>query len=307
MEGAFSFTKDGQTLNINFRKILPAAFFLPLFVFSIQGCSLTQFTINATSVIIDGGFEAMNRETDVVLASQALPTDLKLLDGLILESPDNEKLLLLGAQGYTSYALGFVEDSSNERASVFYLRARDYGLRILFENDDFKKGFSGDIEDFQKALDQLDGDDIPAVFWTANAWGSYMNLNRGNVDALVDLPKIEAMMNFVLKHDETFFYGGAHLFFGTILASLPALFGGDTASARIHFEKALQASDGKFLMVYFYYARYYAVMTQNKELFESLLHKVIDAPENLLPEQNLANEIARAKAADLLKHENDYF
>ena len=85
------------------------------------------------------------------------------------------------------------------------------------------------------------------------------------------------------------------------------MFGGDTASARTHFEKAIQASDGKFLMVYYYYARSYAVMTQNKDLFESLLHRVIDAPENLLPDQNLANEIAKMKATELLKHENDYF
>ena len=140
---------------------------------SIQGCGLfKQVTISATSVIIDGGFEAMNHETDLQLASQALPSDLKLLDGLILESPDNERLLLLGAQGYTSYALGFVEDSSKERASQFYLRGRDYGLRILFKNDDFKKCFDGDLENFQKSLDKLGEDDVPAVFWTANAWCS---------------------------------------------------------------------------------------------------------------------------------------
>lgn len=283
-----------------------APFYLIL-LFLFQGCSLTQLTISATSVIIDGGFMAMNRETDLQLASQALPSDLKLLDGLILESPDNERLLLLGAQGYTSYALGFVEDSSKERASLFYLRGRDYGLRILFKNDDFKKSFDGDLDNFQKSLDKLGDDDVPAVFWTANAWGSYMNLNRDNVDALADLPKVEAMMNFVLKHDEKFFYGGAHLFFGTILASLPAMFGGDTTAARVHFEKAIQASDGKFLMAYYYYAQSYAVMTQNKDLFDSLLHKVIDAPENLLPDQNLANEIAKVKANELLKHESDYF
>jgi len=289
------------------RRLLLNLGFTAIVIFSVQGCSLTQLTISATSVIIDGGFKAMNRETDIQLASQALPSDLKLLDGLILESPDNEKLLLLGAQGYSSYALGFVEDSSKERASIFYLRARDYGLRILFENEDFKRDFSGELQAFQKSLNEFGKDDVPAVFWTANAWGSYMNLNRDNVDALADLPKVEAMMKFVLKYDENYFYGGAHMFFGTILASLPTMFGGDTVSARAHFEDAITASDGKFLMVYYYYAKSYAVMTQNKDLFESLLHKVIDAPENLLPDQNLANELAKTKATDLFKHENDYF
>ena len=281
--------------------------FSALIGFFAQGCSLTQLTVNATSVIIDGGFKAMNRETDLRLASQAIPADLKLLDGLILESPDNEKLLLLGAQGYTSYALGFVEDSSKERASMFYKRAKEYGLRILFKNESFQKAFGGDLENFQKSLDEFESNDVPAIFWTANAWGSYMNLNRDNVDALADLPKVEAMMTFVLKHDENYFYGGAHMFFGTILASLPTMFGGDTTAARIHFEKAIKASDGKFLMIYYYYASSYAVMTQNKDLFESLLRKVVDAPVDLLPDQNLANEIAKVKSAELLKDEGNYF
>ncbi len=289
---------------IKFLLLLPAA----TFIFLIQGCGIiTQLTIGATSGIIDGGFQAMNRETDLQLASQAIPADLKLLDGLILKAPDNKDLLLLGAQGYTSYALGFVEDSSKTRASLFYLRARDYGLRILFENDDFKKAFSGDVTDFKNVLNEFGKDEVPAIFWTANAWANYINLNLDDVNAIADLPKVEAMMDFVLKYDDSYFYGGVHLFFGTIQASLPAMFGGDTASARVHFDRALRISDGKFLMVYYYYAKTYAVMTQNKELFESMLHEVIDAPENLLPEQNLANEIAKSKSEELLKHESDYF
>jgi len=115
------------------------------------------------------------------------------------------------------------------------------------------------------------------------------------------------MMKFVLKHDGSYFYGGAHLFFGTILGSLPPMFGGDTTASRLNFERAIQITDGKFLMIYYYYAKSYAVMTQNKELFESLLHKVIDSPTKLLPDQNLANQIAKVKAAELLKHESDYF
>lgn len=289
------------------KKFHAAIALLALSLFAVQGCSITQLTIGATGGIIKGAFEAMNRETDLKIASQAIPGDLKLLDGLVLEDPNDQSLLLLGAEGYTSYALGFVEDSSASRASLFYMRARDYGLRILFRNGDFKKNFKGDLADFQKALDEFGRDDVPAVFWTANAWGNYINLNRDNVDALSDLPKAEAMMKFVLRYDPSYFYGGAHLFFGTILGSLPAMFGGDTTQSREHFEKAIQISDGKFLMTYYYYAKTYAVMTQDKALFESLLNKVISAPVNLLPDQNLANQIAKEKAKSLLDHESDYF
>ncbi|MCL5021313.1 MAG: TRAP transporter TatT component family protein [Bacteroidetes bacterium] len=289
------------------RRLAVLVMFSATFMLGVEGCSITQLTIGATGGIIKGAFEAMNRETDLQLAADAIPGDLKLLDGLILEAPNDKSLLLLGAQGYTSYALGFVEGSSASRASLFYMRARNYGLRILFENKDFKKNFGGDLADFQQALDKFGKQNVPAVFWTANAWGSYINLNRDNVDALADLPKVEAMMKFVLKYEPSYFYGGAHLFFGTILGSLPAMFGGDTTKSRENFDSAIQASHGKFLMTYYYYAKTYAVMTQNKDLFKSLLEKVIDAPVNLLPDQNLANQIAKAKAKALLKNENDYF
>ena len=55
------------------------------------------------------------------------------------------------------------------------------------------------------------------------------------------------------------------------------------------------------------YARYYAVQTQNKELFDSLLHQILDAPADALPEQRLANEVAKTKAGDLLKKEGELF
>ncbi|MGC8594494.1 MAG: TRAP transporter TatT component family protein [Candidatus Kryptoniota bacterium] len=276
-------------------------------MFTASSCSIVSLTISATSGILEGGFEAMNQETDLKLAAAAIPADLKLLDGLILKAPDNEELLLLGAQGYASYALGFVEDSSAARASEMYLRARDYGLRILFKNKAFKMSFNGNLDSFQKALSMFGKSDIPAIFWTANAWGSYINLNRDNIEAIADLPKVEAMMGFVLKHDETYFYGGAHLFFGTIEASLPPLFGGDTASARRHFERAIQISGGKFLMAYYYYAKTYAVMRQDRDLFRALLKKVVNAPVHILVQQDLANAIAKSKSKALLEKENDYF
>lgn len=285
---------------------LMLSFFLIL-SFTVTSCSIVSLTIGATSGILEGGFEAMNEETDLELAAAAIPADLKLLDGLILKAPNNKSLLLLGAQGYSSYALGFIEDSSVTRASEMYLRARNYGLRILFKNKLFKVSFDSSLDKFQKALSSFERSDIPAIFWTANAWGNYINLNRDNIEAIADLPKVEAMMTFVLEHDEGYFYGGAHLFFGTIEASLPPLFGGDTASARRHFDRAIHISGGKFLMAYYYYARTYAVMRQDRELFETLLRKVINAPEHILPEQNLANAIAKSKSKALLEKEDDYF
>jgi hypothetical protein len=60
-------------------------------------------------------------------------------------------------------------------------------------------------------------------------------------------------------------------------------------------------------MAYVYYAKMYAVAVQDKELFTSLLKKVIDAPYNIMPDQILPNAIAKQKAATLLENVEKYF
>ena len=66
---------------------------------------------------------------------------------------------------------GFVEDVDVERAKVLYARARDYGLRSLKKNKQFAQAFDQDQAAFKKSLEQFGKDDVPMIFWTANAWG----------------------------------------------------------------------------------------------------------------------------------------
>jgi len=55
------------------------------------------------------------------------------------------------------------------------------------------------------------------------------------------------------------------------------------------------------------FAKTYAVQNQNRELFESQLQAVVNAPPDLFPEQRLANEVARKKAAQLLDQIDELF
>jgi hypothetical protein len=60
-------------------------------------------------------------------------------------------------------------------------------------------------------------------------------------------------------------------------------------------------------MAYVYYANYYARQAQDKNLFISTLHTVLDTPANILPELTLLNTVARENAKDLLNRQEDYF
>lgn len=236
----------------------------------LQGC-IQLIAIRTMGGILDYGLEAFNEESDLQLAKDALGSNLKLVETLIKGDPENEQLLLMASQGYSSYALAFVEDEDVIRARQFYLRGKEYGMRILTQNKKFKDAVERDLASFTGAMNTFSKDDVPAIFWTAFGWGSYANLTLTDVSALADLPKISAMMEFVLKHNPSYYYAGAHLYFGTLLATTPVILGGKPDLAKEHFGKAIQLTGGKFLMAHVYYARAYAVQTMDQELWKSVV------------------------------------
>lgn len=271
-----------------------------------QGCIQT-IAIRSMGSIMDNGFAAFNEESDLQLAHEGLASNLKLLEALVKGDPENVKLLTYLSQGYCAYSLAFAEDDSVERARMLYLRGRDYGLRILKQRTVFAAALEKDEEEFRAALKTTGKDDIPALFWTALNWGSYINVTREDVAALADLGKVNAMMDIVREQDPSYYFGGPDMFAGMIEATTPAMLGGNPEKAKAYFEKAMAVTGGKFLLVHLYYAKSYCVSTMNQDLFNQLLQRIEDAPTDALPEARLANAVAKKKARMLKTKENDLF
>jgi hypothetical protein len=201
--------------------------------------------------------------------------------------------------GYSSYALGFVVDEDPQRASLFYRRGMDYGMQILTQNTQFAQSLKKGPEEFQTAITKLDRDNVPAIFWTAIGWGSYISLNLTDPDAIADLQKVESMMKYVAATDSSYYYGGAYFFLGTIYGSRPQMLGGDTLLSRQYFENSFAQSGERFLLPYVYFARTYAVQIQNRELFEKTLAFVDSVSIDICPQTRLVNAIAKKKASVL--------
>ena len=85
------------------------------------------------------------------------------------------------------------------------------------------------------------------------------------------------------------------------------MLGGNPEKSRHHFEEALELTENKYLLVRLLFAKTYAVQNQNRQLFKSQLQAILQAPPNLFPEQRLANEVARKKAAQLLDQIDELF
>lgn len=281
--------------------------FIVIGLFLFQSCSMDRFVIRQTGALLDYGVLALYEETDLKLAEQAMASDIKLLEGMVKGDPENEHLLILTSQALAGYAMGFAEDEEPERAKVFYLRARDYGLRVLHQNDSFAEADTGSLDDYHLAVKNLDKDYLDALFWTGFAWAGWINLSIDNPRAMIDLTKVQILMERVLEIDETYFHGATHLFFGSIWGLKPPMLGGDTEKAKEHFEKNLQITNSKFLLTYVYYALYYAAKVLDEDLFNSFVVKIEETPADVLPGYQLLNMIAKKKVTYLKTFGEEWF
>jgi len=287
------------------------------------GCSMTRIAANQTTEIMVRAVPSFDRESDIEFAERSSMSNLKMIEGLLEVTPDNRDLLLLTSNSFTRYAFAFIEEQIDiaderydfeakekyvRRAVDFYGRGKSYALRVMEQH---RKGFSqlikGDLERFAKELKQIKKDHVSALFWVAFSWGSIINLQQSESARLAELTRVELMMDRILELDERFFFGGAHLFYGIFYGGRPEMLGGDSEKAKRHFEKAVEITGGKFLMAKFMLAKCYAYQTQNRKLFETTLKEIIEAPDDLFPDQRLANELAKRRARHLLSRVEDLF
>jgi hypothetical protein len=273
----------------------------------LPGCSTSQLVARGASPLIDHGVAAMNRETDLEIARASIPANLKMIEALLLADPGNATYRIQAAMGFYGYALGFVEADDPERAAALYGRARDHALVALERAGVTPDVLAGDAAGLAQVLARLDTRAVPALFWTASAWGKWIELQLDDPARLSELPRVEMLMQRVLELDEAYYHGGAHLFFGAYYGGRAPMFGGDFARAARHFDRAAALGRNRLLLVEVYRARYLFRQTGDRAAFHATLGRVLDAPADADPDLNLANALARKQAADLLNQEEELF
>jgi len=264
---------------------------------------LTSCSSYLTSSFVEPAVGNLRQQTDLELVCEGAPAYLLMIDSMIASSPDNRNLLLTGTQSYSAYATALSEcGKSDQRIGLINDKAYLYGARLL---NQFLPMEKMDGEEFDRKLVQLGKDDLPFVFWGTFGWIIWVQNQSGSPAAMADLVVIEKIMSRLLELDETFEGGSIHLFFGGYHAAKPALLGGKPDLSKTHFEKALELSKRKFLLIQTTYAATLARQTMDKELHDRLLEEVISFPLDSAPEFALTNRIAVKRAHRLL--EDDYF
>jgi hypothetical protein len=279
---------------------------LATLLFFAAGCG--SMVRSAARPLIENLSSSIMKQRDVELVRQGAPAYLLLVDSLVQGSPDDVDTLSTAAGLYSAYTSAFVIDNDLERAKILSEKAKGYAVRALsIRNAVFAKVHDKPFEQFQAVLPALKREDLDLAFLVISTWASYIQAHSGNWDSLADIAKVEAMTRRLLELDETFGHGSGHLVMGVIETLLPAALGGRPDDAKKHFERAMELSVGKFLMTPVMYAEHYAKTVFDRDLYESLLKKVLETPDDVYPDLILVNVLARKKAARMLAEADKIF
>jgi len=276
-----------------------------LSVFLLNNCM--QVALRASPALFPNFTTSIFEECDIELARNAIPANLKLLEGLLKNDPENKKILTTLSMGFAGYSMLFVEGDDPDRASRLYLRARDYGVKALGEKGVRLKNAQDRKEDLQRVLHRLGKKELEPLFWITVSWNAWINLNLDKPGALAQLHASQALLDRVMEIDASYFQGLPHILMGVSLSARPPMLGGNVKQAKEHFEKALQLSHGKFFLAQYYFARYYAVRVQDKALFLRLTGEIEKMNPEELRDVCLINSVTQHRVKQLREMMDEFF
>lgn len=301
------------------RPMVRAALLIPLL---LVGCDVTKFTANSTSGLFRRAAPAIERHWDYELVGEAMPSNIVQMEGLLQIVPENETIVTNAIRLYTGYAYGWIEDrvevlqgeghfleaeAEMTRARYMYERARDLAVHLIgIDHEGFQAKYDEGLEPFQAWLqEEFDDaeDDCPGLLFAGYAWGSYINANKSDMEAVADLPFAEALVQRSIELDPAYFNHAGLIFMAVAKTAAP---GADLDAAEPYWQRAIEATERRNLLLLVNMAKAYSVRRQDREQFVALLREVLEAGD-VLPEQRLQNQIARRRAARYLRQVNELF
>lgn len=272
--------------------------------------TVLMYSSGCTSLIVNPLLDpltlSLQKQTDLQLLQDGVPSLLLLLDGLIASDPDNERLLMTAAKAYGAYATVLYEEGQVERAVTVSSKAKEYGINLLKQLPGLQNINNYTLGEIDQSLGKISPGRVGSLFWGTYGWAIWIQYQEGAPAAMADLPIVEQIMLRVVELDESYYYGGAHIFLGAYYGSRPQMFGGNPEASRQHFERALALNDRLFLLTHVAYAETYARTMFDRELYLELLTEVIEQP---LADSDMAssNKVAKVKAEKLIVQIDDFF
>ena len=286
---------------------------LLILLLAAPACSFQKFAIGKLGDALAESGSTYSSDNDPDLVAGALPFALKLIEGLLLQTPEHQGLLEAAASGFTQYAYAFVELPAREReeteysaaraelrrARNLYLRARDYALRAL---DGRHAGMSDALRaDPGEAVLRVTSEaDVPLLYWTAASWGAAISLSKDDPELIADVPIVGSLLDRASEIQPDWDAGSLHEIRITYEASRLLPLRGAEKRARKHFQRAVELSDGQRAGPYVALAEGFVIKNQDRQEFETLLDQALAIDVDQRPEWRLVNLVMQRRARWLL-------
>jgi len=303
------------------RLLIPAFAIGGILLSSGCGNFMAELAANGTVDIMKMGAAGFDNERDLEMARSGAQGNIMMMKGLLEVVPGNADLVGLLASTYASFAFGFIEDDMEDleagssawntalnRAFDFYERARGLAMkRLQMSHEELPDLVTCTDGALEAALSQLTEEDAGTLFWFSYAWSGMVNQMQDDPFFLLQLPRVETLMNRVLALNEAFFDGGAHLFFGVLKSSAPSSLSDETEASAMHFDRAIELGGAHNLMAKVLKARFLSVAKRDPAMFTAILEEVLETPVDVLPSHTLSNALAKRRAARWLNQKDRFF
>ncbi|MCA9544694.1 MAG: TRAP transporter TatT component family protein [Myxococcales bacterium] len=244
---------------------------------------------------------------------------LKTIESLLDAEPDHAGLRLAAARGFTQYAFAFLQSEADyveeadyaqakhmrQRAWRMFRRARAHGLRgLAIEHADFEARLR---KDPAALLAKVDEDEVGLLVWTGLAWAAAVAINKEDAELAADVPLVEPLMQRALALDPGFGGGAIHDFLFSWYTGRPKSAGGDPDKGLAHHQEGLALAKGQRIAPLVAYAEGVCVKQQDQACFHKYLDEALAFDPDAVPEQRLANLVARKRALWLKGRVEDLF
>ncbi len=295
------------------RPLLPALCLLTAIPLLGTGCSIKKMAINSVANSLSGGGTgAYFTDNDPVLVGEALPFSLKLMETILLQTPEHEGLLLSAGSGFILYGHAYVLQPARRveasdlsryreeraRAKKLFLRGRDYvGRNLELRSPGILQALRLDPQGAAAGLGPVS---IPAMYWYAAASGSAVSADKNDMELVADVPVVTALLDRALALDESWNQGAIHELLMVLKASGSMGPGGGSEEVEEHFRRAMELNEGRSIGPLVSLAETVCVQAQDRGRFEMLLGQALDFDVDAHPETRLANLISQEQARWLL-------
>lgn len=251
-------------------------------LFVIMGCgTLQKWAIRSSSPVFKQTSQDLLLEGNWEFFRASTPGNLKFLELMWHQDKANLILLSVLVKGYAGYAFavpetllmgdelaGIDESPWKKETLSFYTRAFDFGLYYLKQKGISRKELLGDETSLKAKLnDELDEDDFAALLYTAQSWGSLINLQKDNMALVSQVPKVKVLFDWVCEKDPSIDQNVCDIFYAQYEASRPKMLGGDPQKAEKLYLAAIKKHP-QHLLIRINYLQYLVLPGFDQEKYE---------------------------------------